>query len=33
VSWDPDAARLLPPATTPLLVEPDLQATVERAIP
>jgi spermidine/putrescine transport system ATP-binding protein len=33
VSWDPDAARLLPPATTPLLVEPDLRATVERAIP
>jgi spermidine/putrescine transport system ATP-binding protein len=33
VSWDPDAARLLPPATTPLLVETDLLATVERAFP
>jgi spermidine/putrescine transport system ATP-binding protein len=33
VSWDADAARLLPPATQPQPVEADLRATVERAIP
>jgi spermidine/putrescine transport system ATP-binding protein len=33
VSWDPDAARLLPPATQPPPIEADLRATVERAIP
>ena len=32
VSWDPDAARLLSPATEPLVVEADLRATVERAV-
>ncbi len=32
VSWDPDAARLLPPATLPAAGEADLRATVERAI-
>jgi spermidine/putrescine transport system ATP-binding protein len=33
VSWDPDAARLLPPASPPPAVDADLRATVERAIP
>ena len=33
VSWDPEAGRLLPPAAGPVSVEPDLRATVERAIP
>ena len=33
VSWDPEAARLLPPTEHPLAVEPDLRLTVERAIP
>jgi spermidine/putrescine transport system ATP-binding protein len=31
VSWDPDAARLLPPAFKPTDVEADLHSTVERA--
>jgi spermidine/putrescine transport system ATP-binding protein len=31
VSWDPDAARLLPPTTQPLPVEAELRTTVERA--
>jgi spermidine/putrescine transport system ATP-binding protein len=31
VSWDPDAARLLPPAFQPADVEADLHTTVERA--
>jgi spermidine/putrescine transport system ATP-binding protein len=31
VSWDPDAARLLPPASKPVAVEADLHTTVERA--
>jgi spermidine/putrescine transport system ATP-binding protein len=31
VSWDPDAARLLPPASQPVPVEADLHTTVERA--
>jgi spermidine/putrescine transport system ATP-binding protein len=31
VSWDPDAARLLPPASQPDTVEADLHTTVERA--
>jgi spermidine/putrescine transport system ATP-binding protein len=33
VSWDADAARLLPPAHQPPPIEADLRATVERAIP
>jgi spermidine/putrescine transport system ATP-binding protein len=33
VSWDPDAARLLPPTKQSPPVEADLRATVERAIP
>jgi spermidine/putrescine transport system ATP-binding protein len=33
VSWDPDAARLLPPAKDAAPIESDLLATVERAIP
>ena len=32
-SWDPDAARLLPPAGYRGNDEPDLRTTVERAIP
>jgi spermidine/putrescine transport system ATP-binding protein len=32
VSWDPDAARLLPPASQPVAVEADLHTTVERAV-
>jgi spermidine/putrescine transport system ATP-binding protein len=32
VSWDPDAARLLPPASQPVTVEADLHTTVERAV-
>jgi spermidine/putrescine transport system ATP-binding protein len=31
VSWEPDAARLLPPAFQPADVEADLHSTVERA--
>jgi spermidine/putrescine transport system ATP-binding protein len=31
VSWDPDAARLLPPTSQPVAVEADLHTTVERA--
>ncbi len=31
VSWDPDTARLLPPASQPVAVEADLHTTVERA--
>jgi spermidine/putrescine transport system ATP-binding protein len=31
VRWDPDAARLLPPAPQPVAVEADLHTTVERA--
>jgi spermidine/putrescine transport system ATP-binding protein len=33
VSWDPDAGRLLPPASQPVAEEADFRATVERAIP
>jgi spermidine/putrescine transport system ATP-binding protein len=33
VSWDPEAGRLLPPASQPVAGEADLRATVERAIP
>ena len=33
VSWDPDAARLLPPTKDAPPVETDLRATVERAVP
>jgi hypothetical protein len=33
VSWDPDAARLLPPTKQAPPVETDLRATVERAVP
>jgi spermidine/putrescine transport system ATP-binding protein len=32
VSWDPDAARLLPPALQPVAVEAELRTTVERAV-
>jgi spermidine/putrescine transport system ATP-binding protein len=31
VSWDPDAARLLPPSSQPVAVEADIHTTVERA--
>ena len=33
VSWDPDAARLLPPTSANDWLKADLRATVERAIP
>jgi spermidine/putrescine transport system ATP-binding protein len=33
VSWDPDAARLLPPTKHAPPVDADLRATVERAVP
>jgi len=32
VSWDQDAARLLPPASSAPEEEPDMRTTIERAV-